>query len=579
MNFPNPSAATHRNRYEKQEQIHQGGYGISYRAFDTRMNREVALKCIHDHKELPDTIVQAVNALAALQHPNIATIYDINTNDQEPYLVLELLSGKPTIEWISRQPLLLEDFREVATQIMDALIATQKLGLIHLNFKPDNLLLSRLPSGKIQVKIVDYGLARAFPFSLKDFLSKPELDPSIYCMAPEQLENQATDVRTDLYSLGCVYYYLLSGVYPTYGESNLQVVAAHIHHFIRPLQEVCSDIPLWLCDWVMWHMNLSPEDRPQSAEEALKVFLSHDALPDPPLSSGSADRSEFLKWAHRTSAHLLRIDPPADPKQVLKTQAASPAKKGAPVPRSPAPTPRAPVSSPRSKTPTAALVSSRSSGVVKPPTPAQTTSATNPRPRPVRTSAPQNRRASQTTVTASLLPPAVNRQISLQKNHDSFILKLKIGAFVLVAALLVSYFGFVQPRIRETLTVNRILEAVSSGNTSGVLLDSDNLNLLLTAVAKDSRKTQRLTIYHALAVTQAKDDTDVDRRILQFITRENSLPEGVRAGLISQVIQKHNNPDMISKLRDFASETDDRAAASAANVAANAIRSNHRRQR
>ena|GEM_PF-4252136 len=560
------------------EQISQGSYGISYRAFDTRMKRDVALKFLHDSTgehpltaKISEKMVKDVNLLASIQHPNIATVYDVESSGDRSYVVMELLSGKSTTQWISEKTLSWGDFREVAAQVMDAFISTEKLGITHLNLRPDNLLLHRLPSGKIQVKIVDYGLARAFPQSLNDLLEKEDKDQAICCLAPEQLEDQPTDIRTDLYSLGCVYYFLLTGKYPAQGDTNFQIMAAHLHHFLRPLQEVCSDVPLWLCDWVMWHMNLMPADRPQTAEEALKVFQTHDALPNPPMSSGSTDRAAFLEWAHRTSAHLLRIDPPAEPKTAL-TRAKQLAA-GAPRPKAPGPGPSAkrPMAPMSSRGPVSAPGGSQA--------PVRSPAGRVARAQPVSAPTPATRNPSGNSVAAALLPAPVTRHIAQKRIQESLALKLKIGAGILGAVLITLFFTMAQPRITATRTVNKILDTVASGESPGVLLDSDNLNLLLTAAADNDRKTQRLTIYRALEVSQAEDDTDVDRRILQFISKDQPLPDGVRAGLISQVIQKHNNPDMIEKLRAFADTTDDKSAFNAASVAADVIEKAHPKRR
>jgi len=577
------------------EQISQGSFGISYRAFDTRMKRDVALKFLHDstgeHQltaKISEKMVKDVNLLASIQHPNIATIYDVESSGERAYVVMELLPGKSTTQWIAEKPLSWSDFREVAMQVLDAFISTEKLGITHLNLRPDNMLLHRLPSGKIQVKIVDYGLARAFPQTLNDLLEKEENDQSIFCLAPEQLEDQPTDIRTDLYSLGCVYYFLLTGKYPAQGDTNFQIMAAHLHHFLRPLQEVCSDVPLWLCDWVMWHMNLMPADRPQNAEEALKVFESHDALPNPPMSSGSTDRAAFLEWAHRTSAHLLRIDPPAEPKTALNR--AKQLAAGAPRPKAPglgpsskrpmaptptrgavpAPTPGRGAVPPRGPVP--APVPTRGAGAaagaspVRPPAGGRVARAQT-----VSAPTPGTRNPSGNAVADALLPAPVTRHIAQQRFRESLALKLKIGAGVLGAVLITLFFTNVQPRITAVRTVDKILDTVASGESPGVLLDSKNLNLLLNAATDNDRKTQRLTIYRALEVSQAEDDTDVDRRILQFIAKDQPMPDGVRAGLISQVIQKHNNPDMIDKLRAYADTTDDKAAYAAASTAADEI--------
>src|SRR5690606_17458538 len=105
---------------------------------------------------------------------------------------------------------------------------------------------------------------------------------SIFFMSPEHFERGRLDARTDIYAMGCVYYHALAGSYPFHGETGHEVMAAHLHHTVRPLQELRPDLPAWACDWVMWHINRRPEDRPENAREALHVFFKNDKNPPAP---------------------------------------------------------------------------------------------------------------------------------------------------------------------------------------------------------------------------------------------------------------------------------------------------------
>ena len=95
-------------------------------------------------------------------------------------------------------------------------------------------------------------------------------------------------MRSDMYSIGCVYYNALTGIYPFNGETGLQVMTAHLHHQVIPLQEVRPDIPLWACDWVMWHLNRLTTDRPQNARESLKIFLQNSNVRSSAMSTKPA---------------------------------------------------------------------------------------------------------------------------------------------------------------------------------------------------------------------------------------------------------------------------------------------------
>ena len=147
------------DRYEIRGKIGQGGLGAVYRGYDTRMNREVAIKRISKSAGDPDLqeestrqLIKEAGALASLQHPHIVTVYDVGSDEDGPYVVMELISGKTLEELIEKAPLTWPDFRELAMQTQEALIAAQELDLIHSDIKPSNLMLTWLPSGKFQIK-------------------------------------------------------------------------------------------------------------------------------------------------------------------------------------------------------------------------------------------------------------------------------------------------------------------------------------------------------------------------------------------------------------------------------------------
>ena len=194
------------DRYEIRGKIGQGGLGSVYRGYDTRMNREVAIKRISTGGGDPQTqeestrqLIKEAGALASLQHPHIVTVYDVGTDEDGPYVVMELLSGKTLDELIERAPLTWPDFREMALQTQEALIAAHELDLIHSDLKPSNLMLIWLPSGKFQIKIVDFGLATLAQSQTKQDLESIEaVFGSIFFMPPEQFERTPLDARSDL---------------------------------------------------------------------------------------------------------------------------------------------------------------------------------------------------------------------------------------------------------------------------------------------------------------------------------------------------------------------------------------------
>jgi serine/threonine protein kinase len=273
-------------RYEIKSKIGQGGFGSVYRAVDKRMNRDVAIKRINTSdedgmlEEASRQLSKEAGALASMQHPNIITVYDVGSDEDGPYVVMELLTGSPLDDLVETAPLTWDDFRELALQTQEALIGAQELDLVHRDIKPANVMLSWLPSGKFQVKLLDFGLAKLTQRpSLQTLNQADSIFGSIFFMSPEQFERAPIDRRTDMYAMGCVYYYALTGSHPFDGATAVEVMSAHLHHDFVPLDEVRPDLPKWVCDWVMWHMNRYPYDRPESAREALQVFVQNDKYP------------------------------------------------------------------------------------------------------------------------------------------------------------------------------------------------------------------------------------------------------------------------------------------------------------
>ena len=306
-----------KERYEIKGKIGQGGVGSVYRAFDTQLNREVAIKRVladgghEDQEEATKNLLKEATALSSIQHPNIVTIYDAGIDDDGPYVVMELINGRTLDEMVEENTITWEDLREIIIQSEEALAAAQNLNLIHRDLKPSNLMVCWLPSGKFQVKIVDFGLAK--------FSSSPSLQTidhgdavfgSIFFMAPEQFERTPLDQRTDMYALGCLFYYALTGKHPFDGESAAEVMVSHLQHHVTPIQELREDIPQWGADWIMWHIERQVDQRPFNAREALERFFAMEnqpmtaTLPASPVPTAKLLTSQELPVAKRTNVKM-----------------------------------------------------------------------------------------------------------------------------------------------------------------------------------------------------------------------------------------------------------------------------------
>lgn len=276
------------NRYQIIEQIGKGGLGAVYKALDTQLQREVAIKRVLSPGQATEEEVQAAadnlmaeaQTLSSLNHPNIITVFDVGQDEEGGFVVMELLKGETLDETIERGVLTQDDFTEVVYQTQEALIAAQANSVIHRDIKPTNIMVIWQASGKFQTKILDFGLAK---FSKNPSVQTMDQDESvmgsIFFMAPEQFERGELDSRTDLYQMGCVYYNALTGQYPFNGETAPQVMNAHLQHKVVPLEQVRPDLSPSICQWVMWLINRDIDHRPKDAREAIKRWPKN---PEPP---------------------------------------------------------------------------------------------------------------------------------------------------------------------------------------------------------------------------------------------------------------------------------------------------------
>jgi serine/threonine protein kinase len=266
------------SRYEILQQLGEGGEASVWKAWDSKLQRFVAIKRLlpPSQREVPDAgdIFAEASALSALQHPNIVSVFDVESDEESgPYVVMEFLNGENLEQTIQRGGLTPEDFVSITNQILEGLVAAHKLGMQHRDIKPSNIMLTWLPDQRFIAKLLDFGLAK--------FSTRPKQQTvkgnnkilgSIYFMAPEQFTHRPLDYRSDLYSLGCVLYYALTTRYPFSGETPAQVMQSHLDHMVAPLRDIRPDIPAIQCDWIMWLLRRQPEHRPREAAQALELF-------------------------------------------------------------------------------------------------------------------------------------------------------------------------------------------------------------------------------------------------------------------------------------------------------------------
>lgn len=537
------------DRYEILGKIGQGGLGAVFRAFDGRMSREVAIKRISTGTDDPslaeestNQLVKEAGALASLQHPNIVTIYDVGADDDGPYVVMELINGKTLDELIERAPLTWPDFKELALQTQEALIAAQELNIIHGDLKPSNLMLTWLPSGKFQVKIVDFGLATiAYSQTKQDLESVDTVFGSIFFMPPEQFLRNPLDMRSDMYSMGCVYYQILTGRYPFDGKNGNEVMAAHLNHNVTPLQEVRAGIPLWACDWIMWHMNRNPEDRPESARESLSLLLQNDRISNTTMSLGVPKTPVGPTGPPRPrmrNAGPMTAQGSATPRsgsatealthaKMVQTSMVSTAANEPGVSTQTAPQPLAP---PEGFKPSVHAAVEEVIHLLE-PVPQETAQAHGS----------QTQRMPQPQVAQK--PP-----FKLQKN-TKIALAVVTGVLTLILAVLVLKITGTK---RDARSIEDFLSQAEVAGATNATVDAKSLQLTFKSLIQDESDTNVQRICAALTIAKPTDSTDVDLRIIDFVTKKPQVSVKTREVLIGQVLRARNNPAIMPAMLDLA---------------------------
>ena len=223
--------------YKVIEKIGQGGMGVVYRAEDTNLSREVAIKVLPEQfTQDPQRLARferEAKLLASLNHPNIAAIYGLEEADGVRFLALELVPGETLAERVAKGPVPVEEALEVCRQIAEGVEAAHEKGVIHRDLKPANVKVT--PEGK--VKILDFGLAKAFEAETPDadISQSPTLTEEMTragvilgtaaYMSPEQAKGEAVDKRADIFAFGCVLYELLTGTRTFDGKTITETLA------------------------------------------------------------------------------------------------------------------------------------------------------------------------------------------------------------------------------------------------------------------------------------------------------------------------------------------------------------------
>ena len=257
-------------KYELHQLLGEGAMGIVWKAYDTILRRYVALKLLSSSfrktKEMQERFLREARAAGAIQHANIVTVYDLGEADGQLYIAMELVEGRDLSDMIAlRDPLALERKLDITIEVLAGLHFAHQRGVIHRDVKPSNVRV--MPDGRI--KIMDFGIAR---LQKADATGSGAIVGTPTYMAPEQITNGAITPATDVFSVGCMLYELLSYQRPFEAESVHGVLYQVLTTEPRPLRTVAPSIPAALERVVAKAMNKVPHERYESAGQMMSTL-------------------------------------------------------------------------------------------------------------------------------------------------------------------------------------------------------------------------------------------------------------------------------------------------------------------
>ena len=293
-------------RYEIISLVGSGGMADVYKAMDTRLGRQVAIKVLKEEYSSDKNFVSKfraeAQAAAVLSHPNIVNVYDVGEDEGLHYIVMELVEGITLKKFIERKGKLeLKEAVGIAIQIAQGMEAAHANHIIHRDIKPQNIIISK--EGK--VKVTDFGIAKA---ATSNTIAAGQAVGSVHYISPEQARGGYSDEKSDIYSLGVTLYEMISGKMPFAADNTVSVALLHINEEAVPLRELDPEVPASIEKIVQKCMQKKPERRYLTATELIAdlkkaiaepegdyVNFAQAAVTDSPTINISGEEVEAIK--------------------------------------------------------------------------------------------------------------------------------------------------------------------------------------------------------------------------------------------------------------------------------------------
>ena len=289
-------------RYSIIKKLGEGGKGIVYKCLDNNLNRIVALKLIKGEnidENSYSRIMREAETTARLSHPNIMSIYDMQKENNRFFMVIEYIDGKDLLGYTDGKPMEVKDIFKIIIPITSALSYAHRNGILHRDIKPENIMIAK--NG--DPKLMDFGLAKA--------LDRPGITrvgtivgtPAY--LSPESALGKESDNRSDLYSLGCVLYFMITGQPPFTSEDSIKLIYSHIHDYPPPPSSINHNISGQLDSIVMKLLKKNPDERFQSADELIYALKALEIESNNEKNENKVQRTS----SYQETNSLIGLDP------------------------------------------------------------------------------------------------------------------------------------------------------------------------------------------------------------------------------------------------------------------------------
>ena len=309
--------------YHIAAQIGAGGMGEVYRGRDPKLNRDVAIKILPDAAALDgerrDRFHREAQAIAALNHPNIVTVFSVEEADGLLFLTMELVEGRSLADLLPKTGLPLDRIVKIAIQVADAVAAAHQKGILHRDLKPANIMVGE-GGHEGRVKVLDFGLAKLTDAGLDAAVSVIPTEPvtgtgrilgTVAYMSPEQAEGRPVDTRSDVFSLGIILYEMATGRRPFTGDTSISIISSIVKDTPKSVTELNPGLPRDLGRIVRRALTKDVTRRYQTVAdlrndlEELKAALDSGELTTPTTSALPARRQRRWVWPLAAAVMLV----------------------------------------------------------------------------------------------------------------------------------------------------------------------------------------------------------------------------------------------------------------------------------